>query len=169
MAKTLACLGAALALASLGPAAGTAAASGQFHHMPNVGTGLCFAPQSDSFGAPIIQEDCGTADPGHFLDWQVSAPQGTNLIRLQNQGSGLCAFVLDDPGNGTPVTLDECDLQGGGAVSNAEWNSFTRPPNAAQLRTLVGGRDHNLCLSGVSVALSVRTCNGADANQRWLI
>jgi hypothetical protein len=157
-------------LVGLGPIAATASASGEFHQIKNVGTGLCVAPQFDGFGAPIVQVRCADGDSDPFQDWQNSTPPGTNLVRLQNQGSGLCMFVLDDPGNGTPVSLDECNLQGGGpAVSNAEWTSVGSPPNTVQLRTRVNFRDHNFCLSGVVGALSVRTCNSSDATQRWLL
>ena len=168
-AKALACTGAALLITSLGPVAGTAAASGAFHQIKNVGTGLCVEPQFDGFGAPIVQVRCADGDSDHFQDWQNVTPPRTNLIRLQNQGSGLCMFVLDDPGNGTPVLLDECAVEGGDRVSNAEWFSFTRPPDAVSLRSRANFRDHNLCLSGVSVALSVRTCNNNLGGQRWLL
>ena len=169
LATALACTGAALLLVTLGPLAGTASASGAFHQIKNVGTGFCVEPQFNGFGAPIIQVRCADGDSDQFQDWQNITPPGTNRIRLQNQGSGLCMFVLDDTGNGTPVSLDECAVEGGDSVSNAEWSSFTRPPNAVSLRTLVNGRDHNLCLSGVSGALSVRTCNNSAAEQRWLL
>src|SRR5205814_245666 len=167
----LACTGAALLLASLGPVAGTAAADTTFHQMRNAATNQCFKPLSVSFGAPIILVPCADNDADPLQDWQVHTAPGTNLVRLQNLGSrGMCAFVLDDPGNGTPALLDECDIQnGGGAVSNAEFSQVGTPPNSVSLRTRVGGRDYNLCLSGVGGALSVRTCNNFDGNQLWQI
>ncbi|MEU4249984.1 ricin-type beta-trefoil lectin domain protein [Amycolatopsis sp. NPDC026612] len=179
MAKALACAGGALLLAGLGPVAGTASAGtqaastgtstprlGEFHLIRNVITGLCLQAQSGSFGSPIFQANCnsGVALQG----WQTLPTPKTNLLRFESP-SGLCMFVGDNPFNGSAVLLDECRVQGGDSVSNAEWSSSAELPNSVSLRTRANHRDHNLCMSGTASTLAVRQCNTLNFDQRWSV
>jgi hypothetical protein len=185
MVRTFARVAAILLLAGLGSVAGTAGASaqapsarsitafaGEFHPIKNLGnTNSCLQPQSPNFGARIVQVTCNGSREQNWAF--LETPTGSTRYRFLNT-SGLCMFAPDNPVDRSPVFLDECRVQGGSSVSNAEWNSDTRLPNAAMLRTFVNSRDRNLCLdepdasSAEGLAMQLFTCNGSGA-QRWIV
>jgi hypothetical protein len=164
MARTFTRIAAVALLACLGTVAGVTGAnaqpvaphsvapfSGQFHPIRSTASGKCLQPIDPGFGAFIVQMTCnGRAEQQWF-----AINMGNNHFRFLNNLSGWCMFVDDTPRDEGLVWQDECAVEGGTTVSNAEWTSDFPLPNVVTLRTRVHFRDNNFCLD---------IQNGSDAD-----
>jgi hypothetical protein len=147
-------------------------APGEFHEIRNNfhTPAMCLQPREQVFGSPIVQMPCN----GSSAQGWLRLAMGNNHYRFANT-LGLCIFTDDNPANGTPIWLDECAVDGGTTVSNAEWRSTRSLPNPdVRLSTHVHFTEHNFCVdepgaSGASnVAVQLFACNTSIA-QRWSV
>jgi hypothetical protein len=153
---------AGMAPANAGPkSAGGALAqlSGQYKTLRNANNNLCLQLNANNdFISPTTCN--GSAEQG----W-LALKDGSNFYRFVN-GSGRGCLSVDTASSGFSAHIDNCTLSdgSGSSVSNAQWIASNTLPNAVSLRTRVGNRDSNLCLTP-SVTLS--SCGAAP--QRWFV
>ena len=133
---------------------------GEFHHIRNVGTGLCLQPLAGSTGdVPLVTSTCDVTLPEQ--NW-IFVPRAHGLIIL-NQKTGKCVY------NNAPLPLRNASMpiiQATCGDSNTLWKPSVTE-GIATLMSLVQFRDTGFCLSGDN-PLELWSCD-AGTLQAWVV